>query len=244
MELQNSLPVADMMSMDSFMLSVLAVMLSAGVLGGLANYYLSERYARGGQEKTKYIVLGVVAALVVPLLLNMLSSNLIAMARANPYDMFVFAGVCLVFVVLTRRWFENLAQKLINKVEAVEEEVSQIRSLQSLAENVVPASPVAAAAADIALPEAAEANVSDLGKLGYNDVELLRAVGDGKYAYGNISGIAADAGLSRDFVNERLVVLKNMGLLELKIDEKNVLHWFLAARGKQFLGDVLAEKEE
>lgn len=244
MELQNSLPVADMMSMDSFMLSVLAVMLSAGVLGGLANYYLSERYARGGQEKIKYIVLGVVAALVVPLLLNMLSSNLIAMARANPYDMFVFAGVCLVFVVLTRRWFENLAQKLINKVEAVEEEVSQIRSLQSLAENVVPAAPVAAAAGDIALPEAAEANVSDLGKLGYNDVELLRAVGDGKYAYGNISGIAADAGLSRDFVNERLVVLKNMGLLELKIDEKNVLHWFLAARGKQFLGDVLAEKEE
>lgn len=246
MELQTVLPVAEMMSMDSFMFTLLGVMLLTGALGGLANYYLSERYANGQQEMTKYIVLGIVAALTVPLLLNMLSSNLIPMARANPYDLFVFAGVCLLFVILTRRWFENLAQKLINKVQAVEEEVSQIKSLQTLAENITPHSSAMTAAPTptISTNEPPEASPTDLSKLGYNDIELLRAIGDGKYAYGNISGVAADAGLSRDFVNERLVVLKNLGLLELKIDEKNVLHWYLATRGKQFLGDVMAEKEE
>lgn len=242
MELQQTLQANAGALFDGFMLVLLAVMLLAGVLGGLANYYLSERYAQGGREMTKYVVLGVVAALIVPLLLNMLSSNLIAQARVNPVDLYVLGGVCLIFVVLTRRWFENLSQKLLNKVQAVEEEISQIKSLKSFAETPAPAlENLPKAEEEIAASTEADA---ELTKLSYNDVELMRTVGDGRYAYGNISGIAGDSGLSKDFINERLVVLKQVGLLELKINEKNVLHWFLSPKGKQFLGEVMAEKED
>ncbi len=242
MEMQQTLQGNEGMLFDGFMVILLGVMLLAGMLGGLANYYLSERYANGSREVGKYVVLGIVASLIVPLLLNMLSSNLIAQARVNPVDLYVFAGVCLIFVVLTRRWFENLAQKLLNQVQAVQDEVSQIKSLQSLAEKTAPElESLPRVESEItASPEAAQ----ELTKLSYNDIELMRAVSDGRYAYGNISGIAGDSGLSKDFINERLVVLKQLGLLELKINEKNVLHWFLAPKGKQFLGEVMAEKED
>ena len=84
--------------MDNYMLVILGVMIAMGILGGIANYYMSERQAFGTRNDVlKYVVLGVVAALSVPLFLNMISSNLLDAARAKPADLFVFAGFCLIF---------------------------------------------------------------------------------------------------------------------------------------------------
>ena len=81
-ELQKSLQVTSLSgSLDSYMLIVLLIMIAAGVLGGVANCFLSDR----PQDSTprdwgKYTILGVIAALTVPLFLNMISSNLLEAA--------------------------------------------------------------------------------------------------------------------------------------------------------------------
>ncbi len=123
-ELQKSLQVTPPTNtLDSYMLMILLIMVVAGILGGVANYYLSDRQGvanyylsdRQGEpvrrDWAKYLILGVISALTVPLFLNMLSSNLLEAARTRPVDFFVFAGFCLIYVVASRRFFENVANR-------------------------------------------------------------------------------------------------------------------------------------
>jgi DNA-binding transcriptional ArsR family regulator len=225
--------------LDGYMLTVLMIMVSTGMLGGVANFFMSEK--AGGmswqKEVFKYIVLGVIAALTVPLFLNMISSNLLAMARANPIDLFVFAGFCLIYVLFSRRFFENIANKLLLQLSQVGDAVNRIKVAQESAGESWDSRGVEPSLA-APQPEPAVAR-EEAAKVGYNDVEIMRAISEGKFAYGNISGIAGELGFSRDLVNARLGVLKNLGLIELKIDDKNVLHWFLAPKGRHLLGEVL-----
>lgn len=234
-ELQKSLQVSALPgALDGYMLIVLLIMIAAGVLGGAANYYLSERQAEiSRHDGVRYAVLGVVAALTVPLFLNMISSNLLDAARTRPADFFVFGGFCLVYVVATRRVFENVALRLIGQIDVMKRDVAQLKQQRS--------EPSASAeAGGTARAERGERGDAGRDALSYSDVEILRALSEENYVYGNLAGITDKTGLARDLVSSRLTVLKNTGVIETRINERNVLHWCVSARGRQMLDEILA----
>ena len=224
-------------ALDGHMLLILGIMIVTGVLGGIANLYLADRQGEPGRRDwVKYPVFGVVAALTVPMFLNMISSTLLEGARTKPIDYYVFAGFCLLYVVASRRLFENIVQRLMGQIDQVRRDVGQIRQQQReeplLApprSEVEPARP--------AEPDPREA-------LSYNDVEILRALADGNFVYGNLASICETTGLARELVSQRLTIMKAMGVIETRINEKNVLHWFVSARGKALLADILNGQEQ
>lgn len=234
-ELQKSLQVASLPNaLDSYMLVILLIMVAAGILGGGANYFLSERQRDGAsREWLRYAVLGVVAALTVPLFLNMISSNLIEAARSRPVDFFVFGGFCLIYVVASRRVFENVANKFLLQIDQMKREMAQLKrpapSAESQQVGETPSAP---------RPEAGREALS------YNDVEILRALAEENYVYGNLAGFTEKTGLAREQVSARLTVLKNLGIIETRINDKNVLHWHVSARGTQMLGEILSGQED
>ena len=243
-ELQKSLQVTTLSSsLDSYMLIVLLIMIAAGILGGIANYFLGDRQndCRRG-DWGKFLILGVIAALTVPLFLNMISSNLLEAARTRPVDFFVFAGFCLIYVVASRRFFENVANKLMNQMDQVRREMGQMKQQQ---QDIPPAAPApreepipVTETPAIAKPEVIKESLS------YNDIEILRALAEDSYVYGNLVGLTDKTGLARDLVSTRLTVLKNLGIIETRINDKNVLHWYVSPRGKQTLGEILAGQED
>ena len=242
-ELQKSLEVTSLSgSLDSYMLIVLLIMIVAGVLGGVANYFLSDRQnGANPRDWAKYPILGVIAALTVPLFLNMISSNLLEAARTRPVDFFVFAGFCLIYVVASRRVFENVANKLLNQMDQMKREMVQIKQQRPEA----PA-PVfrdePTAVADVPLPAVKPEVIKE--SLSYNDIEILRALSEDSYVYGNLVGLTDKTGLARELVSSRLTVLKSLGIIETRINDKNVLHWFVSPKGKQTLGDILSGQED
>ncbi len=226
-------------ALDGHMLLILAIMVVAGVLGGIANYFLADRQGESGRQGwLKYAVLGVVAALTVPLFLNTISSTLLEGARTKPIDLYVFAGFCLVYVVASRRLVENVALRLKAQLEQMKREVGDLRQqnleIQELAasRDERPAEPRFEVK-----PEPKEA-------LTYNDVEILRALAEESFVYGNLAAVCERTGLGRDFVSQRLTLMKSLGVIETRINDKNVLHWFVSPRGKQVLSDILAGQEE
>ena len=243
-ELQKSLQVTSLpTTLDSYMFVILLIMIAAGILGGVANYFLSERQKDPARnEWGKYLVLGVIAALTVPLFLNMISSNLLEAARSRPVDFFVFAGFCLIYVVASRRVLENVANRLLLQMDQMKRELLQIK--QQNQEGLSPAlrdepfSGLEAPPAVAPRPEAVKESLS------YNDIEILRALAEESYVYGNLVGLTDKTGLARDLVSARLTVLKNLGIIETRINEKNILHWFVSIRGKQVLGDILSGLED
>ena len=244
-ELQKSLQVSVLPSaLDGYMLVILLIMIFAGVLGGIANYFLSERAStNSSRDWSKYPILGVIAALTVPLFLNMISSNLLEAARTRPVDYFVFAGFCLIYVVASRRVFENMASKLVGQMDQMKREMTQIRQQRQETPASVPRDdslPPAEMTAPPALirPEVVKESLS------YNDIEILRALVEESYVYGNLVGLTDKTGLARELISARLTVLKSLGIIETRINDKNVLHWTVSARGRQVLGDVLSGQEE
>ena len=242
-ELQKSLQVTSLSgSLDSYMLIVLLIMIAAGVLGGVANCFLSDR----SQDSTPrdwgiYTILGVIAALTVPLFLNMISSNLLEAARTRPVDFFVFAGFCLIYVVASRRLVENVANKLRFQMDQMKREMVQLKQQRSEAvTTLVRDEPTVAgeAAPPVVKAEAIKESLS------YNDIEIIRALSEDSYVYGNLAGLTDKTGLARELVSSRLTVLKSLGVIETRINDKNVLHWFVSPKGKQMLGDILSGQED
>ena len=245
-ELQKSLQVTALSSsLDSYMLMVLLIMVAAGVLGGIANYYLSDRQGDNGRRDWgKFLILGVIAALTVPLFLNMISSNLLEAARTRPVDFFVFAGFCLIYVVASRRVFENAANKLMGQMDQMRREMGQIKQQRQDVPPPLAVPPreepsAAVTEAPVAIkPEVVRESLS------YNDIEILRALAEDSYVYGNLVGLTDKTGLARDLVSTRLTVLKNFGIIETRINDKNVLHWYVSPKGRQMLGDILSGQED
>lgn len=215
-------------ALDSHMLIIFGIMILAGLLGGLANFFLSDRHGElGSREWLKYAILGIVSALTVPLFLNMLSSTLLEGARTKPIDLYVFGGFCLAYVVASRRLFENVAIRLMGQIDQVKRDMQQLRQRPE-------GSPAQDERADVPEPKA-EARES----LSYNDIEILRTLSEESYVYGNLTSLCEKTRLPRELVSQRLMVLKSMGVIETRINEKNVLHWFVSPRGKQVLNEIL-----
>ncbi|MDR0775805.1 MAG: hypothetical protein LBE81_04105 [Azonexus sp.] len=217
---------------DTHMLLILAIMVATGALGGIANYFLADRTGEPGRRGwLRYPVLGIVAALTVPLFLNMISSTLLEGARTKPVDFFAFAGFCLIYVVASRRLMENVAQRLLGQLDQVRREIGQLQRQQQ-----------EEAAARVEQAVAVEPEPREV--LSYNDVEILRALAEESFVYGNLAAICERTGQARDFVSHRLTVMKTLGVIETRINDKNVLHWAVSARGKAVLGEILAGQED
>lgn len=223
--------------LDGHMLLILGIMVLAGLLGGAANYFLADRQAEHGRrELLKYLVFGVVAALTVPLFLNMISSTLLEGARTKPVDFFAFAGFCLIYVVASRRFVENVAQRLMGQIDQVKREVGHLKQQKRDEPIVLPVKPEPELVKQVE-PEPREV-------LSYNDIEILRALVEESFVYGNLAAICERTGLNRDFISQRLAIMKSMGVIETRINDKNVLYWGVSSRGKAVLGEILAGQED
>ncbi|UCV03943.1 YEATS-associated helix-containing protein [Dechloromonas denitrificans] len=221
--------------LDTHMVLILIIMVVTGILGGVANYFLADRPAEPARRDwLKYPVLGIVAALTVPLFLNMISSTLLEGARTKPVDFFAFAGFCLIYVVASRRLLDNVAQRLLGQIDQVKRQVGDLAQ-QQREEPIIAAG--RAEAAKNNEPEPREV-------LSYNDIEILRTLSEESFVYGNLAAICERTGLARDFVSQRLTVMKALGVIETRINDKNVLHWGVSARGKAVLGEILSGQED
>ena len=232
--------------LDGHMMLVLVIMVVTGALGGVANVFLAERQGPPTRHDwVKYPVFGIVAALTVPLFLNMIASTLLEGARTKPIDLFVFAGFCLLYVVASRRLFDNIAQHLLGQMEHVRRDVLHLKTAQAEHGAAIAALPTRAEAEVAAVPELPKAPEPDPREvLSYNDVEILRALQAERFVYGNLAALCERTGLPRDLVSQRLTVLKTLGVIETRINERNVLHWMVSARGKAVLDDILCSNED
>lgn len=239
-ELQSALMVTTPSgALDSHMLAIFSIMFLAGLLGGVANFFLSERSAESaGRDWMRYPVLGVVAALTVPLFLNMISSTLLEGARTKPTDFYVFAGFCLIYVVASRRIFENVAMKLLTQIDQVKRDMQHLKQRRE----TPPAPP--SPPKEEKIESAPETKVEPREALSYNDIEILRALAEESYVYGNLAALCEKTRLGRELVSQRLMVMKAMGVIETRINDKNVLHWFVSPRGKQVLSEVMTGEEK
>ena len=113
------------------LVDIALVMLLAGALGGIVNYFLADPEQEKRLVWWQHVLVGVTASFMVPLFLNMISGDLIDKIRgtadkAGDYSkLFVLAGFCLVAAVSSRAFIRSLSEKVLQEMKKKVEAVSK-----------------------------------------------------------------------------------------------------------------------
>ena len=102
-------------------LGILTVLIMSGALGGLiGNYYRKLKIEKGGElesgergtELIVSVLLGIGAALLVPVLLHILTSNLLSEIGKTPEKAYILAGFCLAAAISAEAFIEQILNKV------------------------------------------------------------------------------------------------------------------------------------
>ncbi len=187
----------------------LLTMLIFGIFGGLINKF------RDNDKNSKYwksIVKGIGAAMIVPLFLELVKSDIISKGENDWYNYFVFGGLCIVTAIFSDKFFDSIGEKILNKVENVENTVKELEDSKNEiddAEQVI---------FDNIKSDKKEAQKENIKK-------VIKEIVNSKYSYRTISGIKKDTNLEKDEIIGILVTLRDNGFAENKKNNKGNDIW-------------------
>ncbi len=110
----------------AFLILVIGIMLLMGGFGGLVNY-LQNRKSDPESDALGSVAGGIAAAFLVPLFLQMISSNLFEKSQKDHIQLFVFAGFCLIAAIVSKSFLQTVAQRVLQLVNETKREVGEVK---------------------------------------------------------------------------------------------------------------------
>jgi DNA-binding PadR family transcriptional regulator len=223
-------------------MNIIIIMIVAGVLGGVVNYGLSrpEKFDLSGLLWS--ILIGMAAALLVPLFLNTISSTLltgILEGTAKPSDVYVYFGFCLLGAIASKSMIYTLTNKILktaeeakDKVEDLEKNVSPIIIKETEPEN----------GQDEEVQEelaSTGTTARSFGLVGDDAPKIIKALGNSKYSRRTVSGVSKEAGVKTDKTIEILEWLQKNGLGFTTGAPKH--YWSLTQEGRSVFAKIIKD---
>jgi predicted transcriptional regulator len=222
---------------DAMYWLVFGVMLASGVLGGLVNYYLLDKPSGRPMLWWQCVVVGIAAAFIVPLFLNMIASGLIGEIlgsggkSGDASQLLVLAGFCLVAAITSRQFIDSVAKRALNQALAATVEATEAREA---------AEELKAAVDATSEPEEPDSTnvvadrVKSIAAEGLSDEEILvmRTMVNSSFSSRSLSGLARQSELKADRVNVALASLMEKGLVAQTTSRKGFLRWYLTTDGR------------
>jgi hypothetical protein len=225
----------------NYMLTLFVVMVIAGGFGGLINYFLTIKSDPENAGILKSVTVGIGASFLVPLFLNMISSNLIDSIKgtnqvpADQSKLLVFAGFCLVAAISSTAFIRTLSDRILSEAKAARKEAEEAKLEAAQAKDEV--LEVQATIDPIIDKETEpEPTLENAGKrsvmagLSEDARKLLDAFARSKYTHRSVRGLSKDTGLEPPDVERILADLVKQGLVSQR-DSKGGLRWFITQEG-------------
>ena len=208
---------------ESYIILIVGIMVISGVLGGMASALLS---ARGDQLFLslifKHTLIGVVSALTVPLLLNMLSGDLLESGQTKPLKLFTLSGLCVIFAVFSTRFLERIYG-------------SQLKDEGHYGQEVHKNSDEPARIEEHAAVKATPASSPDKVKKPEHQSKILRELAVAEDAKLTLADLMKNTEISQKDFDETLSLLMAKGAVAQELSSGNKLKLVLTARGRQQL---------
>jgi predicted transcriptional regulator len=214
-------------------------MLCSGLFGGTVNFFqLYSDQNKGWINYWRCVIVGLGAAFLVPLFLQMISSNLVDNVKTSDKDLLVFIGFCLIAAIFSRRFIETIGEKILKQVEQVKETAEQAKEIAQTSKEEVeilsskstevdetsPVSPDSVVAVDSSLPNQSGEGKTMLKKdWSASITKVLRALKDNLYTFRTLKGIAKDADISEKQAEIVIKALAKRGWIkEFEKDQKKL----------------------
>jgi DNA-binding MarR family transcriptional regulator len=213
----------------TFIILVLGVMVISGTLAGLTNYFFSENHKPPVLRAILgRCLLGIVAALTVPLFLNIVSSNLLSTAQKNPINLLVFNGICLIFAFVLFRFKEIVFVKPSQKTEKDKKDNTIIIPIKT------------EYGFETSQREFLKDNRRRPG-MSESELKILGSIADKKHTHTSLVDLLKDPELINEKVNETLSSLMAKGFVEQRLSKENRLFLYLTPKGHRILAKALGE---
>ena len=213
----------------TFLILVLGIMVISGILAGLTNYFFSENQKpRVLQTILGRCLLGIAAALTVPLFLNIISSNLLATAQKNPINLLVFNGICLVFAFVLCRFKEIIFVKQSQKTEKDKKDNTIVIPIKT----------------DYGFETSQRDFLRDKTNrtgMSASELKILGSIADKKHAHASLVDLLKDPELINEKINETLSSLMAKGFVEQRLSQENRLLLYLTHKGHRMLTKAFGE---
>ncbi len=202
-------------------------MVISGALGGMVSALVS---ARDDQPFfsliIKHSLIGVVAALMVPLLLNLLSSDLLESGQTRPLKLFTLSGLCVICAVFSTRFLERMYGSRLKHerqyAQAVDKNGAQPDRIE---EQVLKAPPVRS---------------PDKAKKPENQSRILRELAVAEDAKLTLTDLMENTEISQKDFDETVSLLMAKGAVAQELSSGNQLKLVLTPRGRQQLNKTSA----
>lgn len=237
---------------NQHIITLILIIILIGSLAGISNFlnYQSKITKKNKDisnskiELWKYIVSGIGASILVPLLLNMLSSNLIKETENfEQINYFVFAGFCFVAGYFSERFINSMGAKILKDLEETNEKVDKAISTVKDNEEKI----------DFIVDTESESDNSELEhKIDLNDLVTQNSFADddlktqtykiiksflGKYRFRTAKNISKELNYSITIVEVTLEQLQKNGVTKKFTTKNDVVLWGLTK-----IGTIMAEK--
>ena len=209
--------------------TLLGIMALAGAFGGLVNYFIERRDSPEKSSVLRSLVVGIGASFLVPLFLNMISSDLMRQIDQDEGKLLVFVGFCLIAAITSSAFIRSLSDRVLK-------EASEAKRLsKELSEAMTPIllRETEAASEEVKLSRGGQGESLD-PELS----EVLFALASGKYAWRTLDGLHEQTGLDRGLIEGHLHSLIRGGYVVSKEDVKGIKRWAITATGRKVWVEV------
>jgi predicted transcriptional regulator len=211
----------------SYIILIVVVMIISGALGGMVSALLS---ARDDQPSLglmiKHTLIGMVTALTVPLLFNLLSSDLLESGQTRPLKLLTLSGICIFFAMFSTRFLERIYGSRLKDEGKYGQEVHQKGDQPDrIEEHTVKAIPVSS---------------PDKARTTENQSKILRALAGAEDAKLTLAELMRNTEISQKTFDETLSLLMAKGAVAQELSGGNQLKLVLTARGRQQLNKISA----
>lgn len=200
------------------------LMVGAGLLGGITNYFRIEQDKKDVFAFLENILLGISASLLIPLFLNMISSNLLKESSTDSSKLFILFGFCLIASLSSKTFIQTISDRVLNEVKKTKEKVKDIEK------EVEPI---------ISRGTEADEEAEDIGSLlkartfsfDEDEKKVLNSLASSKYAWRTLTGITKETELPKENILKSINRLVLDRLAVVKTGEKGRTLWGLTLKG-------------
>ena len=211
-------------------------MLLVGAAGGVVNYYTqSGKNAADSQVLRRFIVLGMVAPFVVPFVLELFGSNLIAEVFTDPGKMLNYVAICLAAAFVPRFFVTNISESILAETRHTQERVEALQlQLKQLQDELLPLIDTETEADN---PAQAEYSIAQGAQddLDVTSSAVLKTLGCGRFIYRSQRGLCNEADMDESTMSRTLSFL-TLKSLAGKVGGRKGVRWYITERGRRVMG--------
>lgn len=214
--------------MVGFVLVLTFVMLVAGVFGGLVNFYLLNQNNRDTTAMLRSVVVGVGAAFLVPVILDLVGSSIVTQSQNDPGQLLIYTGLCLIAAIASRVVVTNKLDRTLLAADSAKVEVEDLRvQVKQIQQTLLPLIET-----ETEMDMVREEEQELLDSLDVASTQVLKALSTGRYVFRTQESLLQELELADSDIIKSLNVLVTKGLTG-KVNSNWGLRWHLTERGRQ-----------